>query len=155
MTAATTLHSKRKPFGTRWYSDWNQTKSGRMPFPKETLLLFNKFMTWLKQRKAQRHKCKQLNRETKLGVYTLWEESKNQIPARAWTDHTAPVQISARTTPNAKYQLQTSTSSNSNSAAVSGVETNTVQLTLVQPCVLNANIAGKQAIFRECAWRND
>ena len=34
--------------------------------------------------------------------------------------------------------------------AVSGVETNTVQLILVQPCLLDANIAGKQAIFRVC-----
>ena len=35
--------------------------------------------------------------------------------------------------------------------AVSGVETSTVLLIIVQPCELNANIAEKQAILSECA----
>ena len=64
-------------------------------------------------------------------------------PPRALTEHTALVQ--RQVSPADKHKFQ------SNLMAVSGVETNTVLLIIVQPCVLHANIAGKQAILSECA----
>ena len=78
-------------------------------------------------------------------VHSVRRKQKSDTPPspRALTEHTAPVQRQVPLADKHKFQ--------SNSMAVSGVETNTVLLIIVQPCVLNANIAGKQAILSECA----
>ena len=69
-------------------------------------------------------------------VHSVRRKQKPDTP-RAWTDVnlTAPVRIAASMTRNAKFHLQTSTSSNSYSMAVSGVETNTVLATDTCPAM--------------------
>ena len=109
-TAAMTLHSKRKLSGTRWYSDWNQTKLG-----KGNSLTFHQVYDLAKTEESTQAQMQAITQGNQAGtVHSVRRKQKSDTP-RVWTDVSliAPVWITASMTRNAKFHLQTSTSSKS------------------------------------------